>query len=378
MSTKQIIVVLVALLIVANAIFFVPKLTGKAVNENNQLIKIGLIGVMSGEAATWGQSGLAGATLAVNEINEKGGINGRKVQLISEDDKLSAKDSANAFNKLINIDEVVAIIGSSGSGPTIAGIPIAQDNKVPFMTVCASAPKVTQVGNYIFRDYPSDSFQGKFAAEFLFNKLGKKKVAFMYINNDWGVGIKPVFEKRFKELGGEIVYETSFMQDQKDFKTEISKVKEANAEALYFLVYPSTALAGFKQIKEMNLDIPVYAGDAIEDEAVWDSQYSEGIMYGVAKINYPDSFKKKINNLPGFEDLKPNFAAATGYDAMKIIAKAIEKVGTDKQKLRDEIAKTSYNGISSPVIEFNSNGDLKEAVFEAKIIKNKEAIELNL
>jgi branched-chain amino acid transport system substrate-binding protein len=207
----------------------------------------------------------------------------------------------------------------------------------------------------------------------MFNKLGKKKVAIVYVKNDWGEGIKEVFKSRFKELGGEIVYEGGVLQDQKDFRTEITKVKGSGAEALYFPVYPANGISAFKQFKEMAFNIPVVGGDAFDGEEVIKSDYSDGIIYTVAKINIPEDFKAKINSLPGFENLQVNMMAPLGYDSAKVMFLAIEKSGLDRQKIKEALKTTSYQGISNPLIEFDENGDLKNPAFEVKIIKNKQS-----
>jgi branched-chain amino acid transport system substrate-binding protein len=283
--------------------------TEKPIKE--ETIKIGLLAPLTGEAASWGQNSLAGVTLAVKEINDKGGINGRKVEIVAEDDRCSA-EGVNAINKLINVDKVIGILGpicSASGGPAL---PIAQNSGVPVVIVAASAPHLTKIGDYIFRVYPSDAFQGKVAAEFMFNKLSKKKVAIVYVKNDWGEGIKEVFKSRFKELGGEVVYEDGVLQDQKDFRTEITKVKANGAEALYFPVYPANGISAFKQFKELVLNIPVVGGDAFDGEEVVKSDYADGIIYTVAKINIPEDFKSKIKSLPGFENLQISIAAPFG------------------------------------------------------------------
>lgn len=369
-------VIIVIALIVITGIYF-TSLTRNAIPNESDTIKIGFTGILSGDASTWGQSGLAGATLAVKEINDKGGINGKKVELIVEDDQLSPVKSVNSFNKLINIDKVTAIISIDASSPTASSVPIAQTSGVPVIIAGASAPKLTLVGDYIFRVMPSDDFQGKYAAEYIYNTLGKKKTALLYVNNDWGVGIKGVFEKRYKELGGEIVYQNSFSQDENDFKTQFSQVKQKDAEIIYYLAYPDNALAGFKQLKEMDLNIPVICGDAINDESVLNSQYADGIIFSTAKVNSPEEFRAKLNSLAGFENLKSNIAGPTGYDATKILLNTIKKVGTDETEIREELVKTKYYGISNPVIEFDENRELKDANAEVLIIRNKEAVSLS-
>jgi len=370
-TIKIIIGIIVAIIVVAGIWYGASKKPTPVAEK--EPIKIGLIGSLSGEAASWGQNALAGITLATKEINERGGINGRKVEIVSEDDKCSA-EGVNAINKLINIDKVVGILGpicSASGGPSL---PIAQNNGTPVVIISASAPHLTKIGDYIFRVYPSDAFQGQVGADFVFNKLGKKKVAIVYVKNDWGEGIKEVFKTRFKELGGEIVYEGGVLQDQKDFRTEITKVKSSGAEVLYFPVYPANGISAFKQFKEMNLNIPVVGGDAFDGEEVVKSEYSDGIIYTVPKVNIPEDFKSKIKSLPGFENLQISIAAPLGYDAAKVLFLAIEKVGLDKQKIKEALKTTSYQGISNPLIEFDENGDLKNPVFDVKIIKNKQSV----
>jgi branched-chain amino acid transport system substrate-binding protein len=376
-KTTQIILWIVVAIIVIGGIWYgvskKPTVSIPTVPTTKEPIKIGYIGALSGEAASWGQNGLAGITLAVKEINDKGGINGRKVEIIAEDDKCSA-EGVSAMNKLVNVDKVIGILGpicSASAGPSL---PIAQNSGVPVVILIASAPHLTEIGDYIFRVYPSDAFQGQVGADFIFNKLGKKKVAIVYVKNDWGEGIKEVFKTRFKELKGEIVYEGGVLQDQKDFRIEITKVKSSGADALYLPVYPANAVSALKQIKEMGLKIPVVDGDAFDGEEVVKSGYADGAIYTVAKVNIPEDFKVKIKSLPGFENLQISIVAPFGYDAAKVMFLAIEKAGVDRQAIKEALKTTSYQGISNPLIEFDENGDLKNPAFEVKIIKNKQSV----
>ena len=337
-------------------------------------IKIGVSAPLTGDVAIWGQSGLAGIELAVKEVNDGGGINGRKVELVVEDDKALPENSVNAVNKLINIDKVVALIISSGSGATSAAVPIAQNNKIPSMITVASAPSITGAGNYIFRPTPADSSQGKFAADFILDRLNKKNVAVLYTTNAWGSGVEGIFKKEFLARGGKIAYESGVLETDQDLRGELLKVKNSGAEALYFPAYPANALAGFKQIKELGLNILVICGDAIDGNDVLKNPAAEGIIYTLAKINSPDEFIRKLNSLKGFENLKPNIAAPTSYDGAKILFEAIKKIGTDGPKIKEELSKTYYTGVSNPIIEFDGNREIKNPVFEVKIIKNKQAI----
>jgi len=120
--------------------------------------------------------------------------------------------------------------------------------------------------------------------------------------------------------------------------------------------------------------LPIICGDAIETEEVIGSDYAEGVIYNIAKIASPTEFADRVKNLEGFENLTMNIGGPLGYDAAKILFSAIEKVGTDKDKLAEELRKTSYAGISNPIIEFDENGDIDGPVFEAKVIKDKQSI----
>jgi branched-chain amino acid transport system substrate-binding protein len=369
---KKIILWLVVVVIVIAGIWYGA--SKKQISTTREPIKIGVILPLNGSVAYLGQNALAGITLGLNEVNEKGGINGRKVEIVIEDDKCVSADGVNAVNKLINVNKVIGILGPICSSVGGAALPIAQNSGVPVVIIGASAPHLTKIGDYIFRVYPSDAFQGRVAANFIFNKLSKKKVAIVYVKNDWGEGIKEVFKTKFKELGGEVVYEDGLLQDQKDFKTEITKVKSSGAEGLYLLVYPNVGIIFIKQMKEMNLSIPVVGPTVFGEEAFTKSEISEGVFHTAPKVNIPEGFKSKIKSLPGFENLQISIAAPLGYDAAKVMFLAIEKAGLDKQKIKEALKTTSYQGVSNPLIEFDENGDLKNPVFEVKIIKNKESV----
>ena len=165
------------------------------------------------------------------------------------------------------------------------------------------------------------------------------------------------------------------MQNIVDLRTEIAKIKNTDAEALYMPIYPNNALAFFRQAKEAGLNLPIICGDAIESEEVIGNEYAEGVIYNIAKMASSAEFAEKIKNLEGFENLNMNIGGPLGYDAAKILFSAIEKVGTDKEKIKEELSKTSYkNGESNPVIELEENADIKTPIVEARIIKDKKTI----
>ena len=370
-KTAKIIIGIIVIAAVAYGVWYAA--SKPKTPASTEAIKIGLSVQLTGDAASYGQTALAGATLAVKEINDKGGIKGRKIELVPEDDKCSP-EGVTAINKLVNVDKVTAILGPMCSGVANAGLPVAQSASIPSLIV-ASAPGITNIGDYIFRVYPSDDFQGSVGAEFIRKQLKKEKAAVIYVKNAWGEAIAKVFAEKFKELGGQVVYEGGILQTATDLKTEIAKVKESGADSLYMPVYPDNTAIAFKQAKEAGLNLPIVGSDSFENEEVFNNSYAEGVYYAAGKVNLTEGLKAKINSLPGFEKLQVSIWSPIGYDTIKIIATAIEKVGTDRAKLRDAIAKTSYKGISYPLIEFNSNRELKDPLSVVKVIKNKTAVE---
>jgi branched-chain amino acid transport system substrate-binding protein len=334
-----------------------------------ETIKIGLSAPLTGEAASFGEGALAGAELAIKEINDAGGINGKKLELIAEDDKCS-NEGVKTFNKLVNADKVTAIIGPVCSAAAGPGVPIAEEGGVPTL-IWGSAPHLTIGKAYIFRNYPSDAFQGKFAAEYAYSTLGKRKAAVIYVQNDWGQGIRDVFVPRFRELGGLVVFDEGITQDSRDLRTPISKAKEADPDFVYFVVYPANGVVGLKQLKELGLNVTVLAGDAFETDEVITSEGAEGTLYTLGKINAPEDFKARVENATG---KKFNLVSPLAYDAINILANIMKEVGTDQKKIRDAPEDVSHEAVAFPLIEFDAEGDLKEVEFEVKLITGGKSV----
>ncbi len=334
-------------------------------------IKIGLSSPMTGEAASYGEAFYGGASLAVKEINDAGGIRGRNVELIVEDDQCSA-EGANAISKLVNVDHVTAIVGPLCSAAAGPGLPIAQKAGVPTLVI-ASAPNLTKIGDYIFRNYPSDALQAKFAADFIFNQLKKKKVAVIYVKNDYGQGLRDSFVENFKRLGGEVVYDDSILQDSTDLRTQLSKAKAAKPEVLYFPVYPQNAVAGLKQVKEMGMKVVVVSGDSLSDDSVIKLPEAEGLYYITGKTNNPPEFQQKVKEVSGKH---ANVFTPYTYDAVKILAWTIGNTGTDQKAMKNELVKLSYrDSVAVPLVEFDANRDLKSAEFTVQIVKGGKGME---
>ncbi len=344
-------------------------ITKKAVEDKE--IKIGLMVPLTQDLASLGQSTKKAVQLAVEEINNGGGINGKKLKVIYEDDKCNAKEAASIANKLINLDKVNYIVGSICSSSTLAMAPLAENSNTIVISPGASSPDITNAGDFIFRDYPSDTFEGKFVADFAYNELNARKTAVISCLSDYCVGLKDVFSKRFGELGGKIVEIQEFEQGSTDLKTSLTKIKQSDPDLVYFVSYTESAINGLKQAKEVGINVPIIGPTTWTDQTIWEStgEYSEGVMYAITNINTPEDFAQKFHKRFG-EDAEITLCATQGYDAIYLIKNAIEKAGDDPVAVKEELYKVrEYEGASG-TISFDENGDISEANHVIMIIKN--------
>lgn len=340
-------------------------------------IKIGFIGPLTGDVAGIGENVRIAVDLAKDEINEARGIHGRRIEVIYEDGRCSAKEAANAGNKLININKVVAIVGGLCSSETLAVAPMAEEAGVPLISAASTNPDITNAGDYIFRFVPSDSFQGKFAAEHIVNTLGHKKVGALFCLSDWCVGIKEVFKAHLTELGGELVAEEGYAQDTSDLRSQITKVKAASPDIVYFVGYTEASIIGLKQIKELGLETPIFGADAWDDPKIpaEAGAAADGATYSItANRELPQSFIDEMNTrAAGGSEL--NTYSPRGYDVMKVLADIMIRVGTDQEKIKAELYNIqNYQGIAD-TYTLDENGDVSTANFTIKKFKGGKIIE---
>jgi len=358
----------------AVAIFLMPLLflvTGCA--REAQELKIGAILPLTGDAASWGERGKKGIDLAIKEINERGGIKGRKLRVIYEDTQASPKLGAAAMKKLATIDKVPVVIGDIVSATTLAAAPIAEKNKVVLLSPTASAPAITQAGDFIFRIWPSDLAEGTAMAKFAWEQ-GFRNVGVLYIQNDYGVGLKDVFSKKFSQLGGSVPMALGYKPDETDFRSYLTKLKRAGPEAIYLISYYKDGALAVKQARELGVELQFLGTTAIEDPKFLElaGQAAEGLIYPLASGYDPKSeeeivqkFKANFKKLYGEE---PGFVEAQCYDAVKVVAHSIREGGFTGPEIQKAMAKIEgFKGVTG-VITFNENGDVIKPV-TMKVIK---------
>ncbi len=340
-------------------------------------IKIGFIAPLTGDLGNLSQNAQVAVKIAVREINETGGIDGRNIEVIYEDSQCDGKLSIAAAKKLIEIDDVSFILGDLCSPGLIAMAETVNTLKVPAMSFCASAPSVTNTGDFVFRNYPSDVFQATFAAKYLYNNLGYRNAVVVYLQNDWGEGLYNAFNRDFTDLGGKILLSEGFQLSARDFKTTLTKIKAANPDVIYFPGFTEASIMAIKQAGELGINIPMFGADAWDDPEIWSNVGVVGdkAMYTKVAAKLSNEFKNKMKNETDKDDILT--CTPTAYDGLKLIARVMEKVGVDPVDIKNELYKISYTeGVSSDKIEFDENGDVKSANYSVMQVSDGVAKEL--
>jgi branched-chain amino acid transport system substrate-binding protein len=337
-------------------------------------IKIGFVAPLTGDVASIGQNMKMAAELAVAEVNSAGGINGRMVAIIAEDGKCDGKEAVTAVTKLINLDKVPVIVGGACSSETVAPAPIAEKAKVVMLSPLSSSPAITTAGDYIFRDYPSDAFQGVRAAEFAVNTLKAKNIAVLSCVDDYCQGVQQVFKDKAVSLGATIIVDDKYEKTANDLKTQLTKIKSANPDLVYFVGYTDGAVIGLKQAKEIGLNTKFLGGDAWNDPkiVVGAGLSAEGIMYLIPTVVKNSTFDTAMTK-SGSKEI--TIGSREAYDAVKILAQVIAKVGTDSSKIKDALYKVqNYQGVSGS-ISFDKNGDISSSSYDVKVIKGGKPVD---
>lgn len=325
-------------------------------------IKIGEFASLTGGNASFGQSSHKGTQLAIDELNAAGGVLGKKLQLIVEDDQSQAGQPATIVQKLIAQDKVIAILGEVASSKSLEAAPIAQQNKIPMISPASTNPKVTEVGDYIFRVCFIDPFQGTVMAKFALSKGWKKIAILTDVKQDYSVGLGEFFVKHFKANGGEIVREQKYSSGDREFRAQLTSIKAAQPDAIFVPgYYAEVALIG-KQARLLGLRMPLLGGDGWVgdsllkvagnslDGSFFSSHFSDQDKNPVVQ-DFVKKFRAKYNETP--DDM-----AALGYDSAMILAAAIKRAGTtESAKLRDAIAATKdHAGITGRIsLDANRN-----------------------
>lgn len=319
-------------------------------------ILVGHFASMTGQTATFGQSADKGILLAVDEINGGGGVLGKKIKIITEDDQSKAEDATKAVQKLINRDKVVALLGEVASTRSKAGGPIAQQNKIPMISPASTNEDVTKIGDYIFRICFIDPFQGEAMAQFSMKSLSAKRAAILLdTKQDYSIGLADAFRKTFKANGGEIVSEQAYSSGDKDFRAALTSIRSSNPDVIFIPGYYSELSLIVRQARELGINVPLMGGDGWDSEELTkgaEAEFNNTYFSNHFSAEDPDpAVQNFITKYKAKYNANPDAMSALGYDAALILADAMKRAGaTDGAKLRDAIAATKdFSGITGKI-----------------------------
>lgn len=336
-------------------------------------VRVGVFMSLTGSTANFGISSTNGIKMAADEVNKAGGINGKQIEILVQDDRSDASEAATIVTKFVTQDQVHAILGEVASSRSIAAAPIAQNAKIPMLTPSSTNPEVTRKGNFIFRSCFIDPVQGAAIAQFAARTLGAKRAAIMVDRkNDYSTGLEKVISATFIRMGGQMVGTQSYQEGDQDFNAQLTDLKGKNPEVIFVPGYYNDVGLIAKQARDKGITVPLVGGDG------WDSAQLYAIggtaLNGSYFTNHYSPFdtdphvQKFVNDYKTRYGAVPDALAATAYDAAQIMFDAIKRskslAGTD---IRDALAATKdFPGVTGKVT-FNENRDAVKPIVVIEI-----------
>lgn len=332
-------------------------------------IKIGGLAPLTGDVSVYGIAVDNGVQIAIHEINSNDGILGRSIHYIVYDEKGDATEAVNAYNKLVQSDKVVAIIGDVTSKPTLAVAQQAVKDKIPMITASGTAENITAAGENIFRACFIDPFQGELMASYAAKKLGKKTAAVIYdISDDYSKGLYESFEASAKDLGLEIVQVEGYSKGTVDFKAQLTNIKSKNPDVIFLPVYYQDVALIAVQAKELGIDAQFLGADG------WDGvtgQVDASNMDAVNGAYFCSQYSAQSDDpkmqkfLEYYKELYGTEAsqfAVLGYDAMMMLAQAINNAGsTDSAAITKALAEIDFTGLTGHMVFDEKRNPIKSA-----------------
>lgn len=335
---------------------------------------------LTGNHAQYGSNAAKGFKLAVKEVNDAGGVNGKKIKIVEADSKSETAESVNAATKLISDDKVVAIVGPAVTANVIAESQVAADNNIPVIAPAATNPDVTvengTLKSFIFRSCFIDPQQSEVMAEFAAKDLNAKTaVLYLDSSSDYSKSLGKIFQEKFESLGGKIVMQEAFLAKDQDFKAALTKIQTANADVIFVPAYYEEVGKIVKQARELGITAAILGTDGWDDSKVVEIAGADALNNTFFCTHYFEGDEDVQGFLTAYkteykED--PNVFAALGYDAGKMLVDAIQRGGTDSAKIRESIEniKDLKVGTGMITMDAKTHNPIKGIV----VIENKNGI----
>ena len=347
-----------------------PPASGNTNDSGSGPILIGHYGSLTGSEATFGQSTSNGLRLAIKEFNAAGGLNGRKIELKEYDTRGDAGEAKLAVERLTKSDKVVAVIGEVASKLSLNAGPVCQEAGVPMITPSSTNPRVTAIGDYIFRVCFIDPFQGLAGAKFARDNLKAKSAAVLIDQAQaYAVGLADEFTTNFKKLGGTIVSTQTYTGGAQDFTAQLTSIRSAKPDVIYIPGYYTDVGNIALQARKLGITVPLLGGDGWDSEEL--AKIAKDAIEGCYYTNHyaPDQPDAKVRAFiaayqKDFRGATPDGLAALGYDAGKILFASMKNAKSIKgSDLRDAIATTKgFEGVTGKITINDKRDASKSAV----------------
>lgn len=333
---------------------------------DNSTVRVGGLLPLSGDAAVWGVSMKEGIDLATEEINSNRGTK-PKIEMHYEDDRGLPKDGVAAAQKLISVDKVKGLVGVANSSVALAIIPIIDANNIVFVSGGASSPKLSGASKYFFRTWPSDLAEAIAMARYAKQKLNLSRIAILYINNEYGIGLRDPFKRQFESMGGSIVSQETFAQEATDFRTQLVSIRSSNPEAAYLVGNPREMARCLKQARELGLKNQFLSVSGLVDPEVINiaGTAAEGVILTDASFDpasqNPET-QKFISRYKQKYGKDPGMLAVTGYDALRVFVHAFDETGGDPTAMVASLRGLKGFPGAAGAISFDDKGDVSRPV----------------
>ncbi len=322
-------------------------------------IKIGFQGILTGDSADYGEGAWNGAMIAVNEINQAGGLLGKQVELVKEDDRGDSKEAAAVAKKLAENPDIVAVLGPLFSYLAMASCPIYQEAGVPSLIIGASSPAITSNGDTVFQTALNDKVSGELIAHYVVEQLGFKSIAIIRENSDMPQYIANAFSDTAASLGATVTGTALYTGGvDKDFRAMLTTLNQSKPEALFMIGYPTECALIMKQAKDIAMSAQLVGADIATQQLleIAGSAADGSVLIAYFSPEVPDQAVKDFAaKYAQLYDKPVHHYAPQAYDAMKVLAAAIEKAGKpDRAAVREALTSTDYQGITGP-LKFNAD-----------------------
>lgn len=360
--------VLLVVVVAAVLVFAVLPFVGQ---HSPNTVRVGALLPLSGDAAAYGNYTRDGMLVGLDKVNADLAPTGHRLEIVFEDSRANPRDGVSAAQKLLDVDRVVAIMDDSVSGVTLAVAPICNRAEVVLLSTGATSPSLSGISPYFFRIWNSDLEEGRFSATFVRNELKPSRVAVLYINNEYGEGLRHVFSSALQSSNATLIASEPFPQGATDFRAQLVKVKAGNPEVIYLIAYPKEAKMVLKQAREAGVSA-AWVGTVVmlEDEmpslakqlgyALYFPSPASPDPHDPALREFRERFRARYHR-------EPPVLADVGYDAIVLVGSAVADGARDGPSIRRALAGAPARGLASGLIRFDNNGDVHKPMMMKKI-----------